>query len=284
MNSEKATHPAREAGQTWALDFDSIETSTNARRFTLSDRKNDVWYAEDERGHESCFASEQEFDEMPHMFRLVSPAPQVEPCAPDGYMPCSEKCGRWMHAANARCWACHFVIYKRSPYHEATVARTPDWTPPLPATPVTTGVDMAVPGSERSVHRCTGCEWFIDTTRITEAEVTRLVLRHLTEAHNANAEYRAPGPIQIKATVGGKCPLCGIAVPNGHIHACFGSKRKSASTPYPLQPEKANNRDYLDWATQQSGTSCLRDEKRPALIDRRMHFSPFDDSCLEDVR
>jgi hypothetical protein len=44
------------------------------------------------------------------------------------------------------------------------------------------------------------------------------------------AETKRP---EVLATVGGKCPLCGTAVPFDHIHVCGGSLRKPAPQPAP---------------------------------------------------
>jgi hypothetical protein len=43
------------------------------------------------------------------------------------------------------------------------------------------GVDPG--GNERTVHRCTGCEWFINTTCMSEEQVTRAVHEHLRKDH-----------------------------------------------------------------------------------------------------
>lgn len=47
---------------------------------------------------------------------------------------------------------------------------------------------------ERTTHRCTGCEWFIDTTMMTEEAVTAAVHAHLKAEHTPAVPAPIPQP------------------------------------------------------------------------------------------
>jgi hypothetical protein len=48
---------------------------------------------------------------------------------------------------------------------------------------------------DRTVHRCTGCEWFIDTTAMSERQVTDAVHEHLHRYHNVAPPSDPPGEV-----------------------------------------------------------------------------------------
>jgi len=66
--------PARErrAGQRWSFDYDGRHPGSI---YTLTTVRNGAWWATDKNGRESCFASDREFAEQPHMYRFVPDAP-----------------------------------------------------------------------------------------------------------------------------------------------------------------------------------------------------------------
>lgn len=150
MNSEKATHPAREVGQRWRCN--------GGEPFTLANR-------EPEQNFGKPYAREVWRDtdgimwvgwDIPGCMTLLSPAPQAEPCAPGGYEKCPVKgCPRWTAVPGGSCQECAGCTKAAAANLKATGLSIfrPDWIPPLPAAPVTAGA--------RSVLAC-GCGNGID--------------------------------------------------------------------------------------------------------------------------
>jgi hypothetical protein len=82
------------------------------------------------------------------------------------------------------CGVCREVVRESTEVRAATV--TPKGEPRA----VHVGMDPG--GDERTVHRCTGCEWFIDASGMSGEQVTNAVHEHLRKEHDPEAAPSEP--------------------------------------------------------------------------------------------
>lgn len=267
MNNPKATHPAREAvtvGQLYER-VERVGSKPAGSQFAI-ESITDGWAKFSDGGERHVSALQS-----PAEYRLLSPVPQAEPCAPDCLAPewCGFRCDdefdprrdKWYAAGAPRIFGSGLTGTPRWCSPACRDARVP----PLPAAPVTTGA-----------HRCPSCgvgELEAHSPCCTKKPATNDL--GTGAAKNVERKPISSNPTPAPATcVGVKSFPC--FGPRALRHTVKGKPPFILCQGHYLHMEATVNTDGL--------TNVLDSPKYPERIAKpRMQFSPMDDSCLEDA-